>query len=104
MTASCAAAAVAKPCSGLSLLLWGALSAPIYLTNLIFLHNFLYGFHVITCSRPPVGGLGKFSAVWPVKSCSRYKFVTDAHTLTHTHTYVAYTMQTQTHLLTGAFN
>lgn len=41
----------------------GALSAPIYLTNLIFLHNFLYGFHVITCSRPPVRGLGKFSAV-----------------------------------------
>lgn len=72
----------------------GALSAPIYLTNLIFLHNFLYGFHVITCSRPPVGGLGKFSAVWPVKSCSRYKFVTDTHTLTLTYICCIYNADT----------
>lgn len=59
----------------------GALSAPIYLTNLIFLHNFLYGFHVITCSRPPVGGLGKFSAV-----CSLSKVVVVINSLQiHTH-------------------
>lgn len=62
----------------------GALSAPIYLTNLIFLHNFLYGFHVITCSRPPVGGLGKFSAV-----CSLSKVVVVINSLQiHTHTHI----------------